>query len=281
MFYYCLSIIYIYLHSIKTREIMKNNNKLVTLLYILSQLSYRFIQLLILYLIFFEFFTPNGKIGNWSSSNHHSIGYTIPMNFSLQQSNEFQYSETSKIQKDSIKFSLLDKIYHSSSGEETSRVYKIVDYIPSGEIKLENIEHHYRGAEITNVTVKTSNTFINIALGFRRYLYLLCDLIIFYFCIKIFKTLRKNSTFPEAIAPYLNKIGLLLLGQGAIKMSYYFIDSYIIDLLRLRSDLFSDFQYYALFDVNMYILVLGLTLLFLSSIFKRGNEIESENELTI
>jgi hypothetical protein len=64
-------------------------------------------------------------------------------------------------------------------------------------------------------------------------------------------------------------------------MSYYIIDSYIIYLLQLRPNLFRNLEYSPLFEFNIEIIILGLTLLLLSSIFKRGYEIESESELTI
>lgn len=264
---------------------MKNNSTLISILYALFSFAYYSSLLTVLYILSFEFFTSDGRIGKITSpiDQHHSTGYIIPINYSQQETNQFHYSETSKSQKDSIKFLLLGETPYSNPERKIMDNRKLINYIPSGELKFENIEynHEFSTEKTTFINVKTSSTFINIALGIRIYLVLLYLLIFLYFCKKIFFTLKENSTFPEAISPYLKKIGFLILGQEAILMSYYIMDSYIIDSLKLRPNLFRNFEYSPLFEFDIDTIVLGLTLLLLSSIFKRGYEIESESELTI
>jgi hypothetical protein len=285
MFFYCLSIIFICLQPIKTTKIIKNNSTLISILYALFCFAYYSSLLTVIYILSFEFFTSDGRIGKITSPihQHHSTGYIIPVNYSQRETNQFHYSETSKSQKDSIKFLLLGETPYSNPERKIMDSRKLINYIPSGELKFENIEynHEFSTEKTTFINVKTSSTFINITLGIRIYLVLLYLLIFLYFCKKIFFTLKENSTFPEAISPYLKKIGFLILGQEAILMSYYIMDSYIIDSLKLRPNLFRNFEYSPFFEFDIEIIILGLTLLLLSSIFKRGYEIESENELTI
>lgn len=262
---------------------MKNNSKLISILYALFRFTYYSSMLTVLYILSFELFISDGRTGKLTTPIHHSAGYPIAVNYSQMETNQFQYSETSKSQKDSIKFLLLDKTHQSNSGEEIINSRKLINYIPAGELKFENIEyfHEFSKEKTTSINVKTTSTLVNIALGIRVYFVILCMLISMYFCKEIFYKLKENSTFPESISPYLKKIGFLILGQEAILMSYYTIDSYIIDLLKLRPNLFRNLEYSPLFEFNLETIILGLTLLLLSSIFKRGNEIESENELTV
>lgn len=262
---------------------MKNNSNLISILYALFRFAYYSCLLTVIYILSFEFFTSDGRIGKITSPIHHSTGYIIPVNYSQRETNQFHYSETSKSQKDSIKFLLLGETPYSNPERKIIDSRKLINYIPSGELKFENIEynHEFCTERTTCINVKTSSTFINIALGIRIYLELLYFLIFLYFCKKIFFTLKENSTFPEAISPYLKKLGFVILGQEAILMSYYIIDSYIIYLLQLRPNLFCNLDYSPLFEFNIEIITLGLALLLLSSIFKRGYEIESESELTI
>lgn len=261
---------------------MKNNSSLISILHVLFRFAYYCSMGLILYIFSFDLFTSDGKMGIFTTPIHHSTGYVIPIKYSEQETNQFQYSETSKSQKDSIQFLLLGVTPYPNS-RKMMDTRKLINYIPSDELKFENIEynHEYNAEKTTLINVKTSNTFINTALGIRFYLNLIFGVFFLYFCKKIFSTLKENSTFPESIAPYLKKIGLLIISQQAILMSYYIVDSYIIYLLQLRPNLFRNLEYSPVFVLNIETIILAFTLLLLSSIFKRGNEIESENELTI
>jgi hypothetical protein len=189
---------------------MKNNSNLISILYALFRFAYYCSLLTVLYILSFEFFTSDGRIGNLTSPIHHSTGYIIPVNYSQLETNQFHYSETSKSQKDSIKFLLLGETPYSNPERKIMDSRKLINYIPSGELKFENIEynHEFSTERTTCINVKTSSTFINIALGIRIYLVILCSLIYLYFCKKIFFTLKENSTFPEAISPYLKNLDL-------------------------------------------------------------------------
>lgn len=61
---------------------MKTNNRLISVLYIVSRLSFRFAQLILLFILVFEFI-PNGTLGNFNSSVHHSKGYKLTTQIQL------------------------------------------------------------------------------------------------------------------------------------------------------------------------------------------------------
>lgn len=268
---------------------MKNSkNKLATILYVISHIALRFFQLFIVLNIITEFITTDGKYGDpnkggeYSFGGHHSIGYTIPVNLS-QNGKEVQYSETKPNQKIPIEFQKLSNSKYDKSGNLTLSVYDVIDYIPNGEMKFENLEYDYSPTDKTDINIKTSSSFINFLLGFRHYLTMFFSLIITFYITKIFKTLKNDHFFPLEISKYLNIIGLVVMLKEITRICYYYlVDKNIIELMRLRNyKIFDGISLNSIFSFTLTPFIIGLSLLFLASIFKRGYYLQQENDLTI
>lgn len=268
---------------------MKNSkNKLASILYVISFTALRFFQLFILLNIITEFITTDGKYGDpknggeYYFGSHHSIGYTIPVSLG-QNGKEVKYSETNKNQKIAIEFNKLSSSKYDESGDLILSTYDVINYIPEGEMKFENLEYYYSATEETNINIKTSSPFINFLLGFRYYLTMFFHLIIVFYITKIFKTLKNDRFFLMEISKYLNIIGLVVMLKEITRISYYFlIDKNIIELIRLRNHkIFDGISFNSIFNFTLTPLIIGLSLLFLASIFKRGYYLQQENDLTI
>lgn len=96
----------------------------------------------------------------------------------------------------------------------------------------------------------------------------------------IFRTVRLESPFDPSIARRINLMGLLFLGQTALESALKLLlwsqsDRY---LRQLRAD----FGYQPTIDVALNgPLLLGLILLALAQVYRRGIELQAENELTV
>lgn len=248
----------------------------------------RFFQLFILLNIITEFITTDGKYSDpkngrkYSFGSDHSKGYIIPVSLG-QNGKEVKYSETNKNQKIAIQFNELSSSQYNKSGDLVGSTYKVINYIPEGEMKFENLEYSYSPTEETNINVKTSSPLINFYLGFRYYLTMFFHLIIVFYITKIFKTLKNDRFFLLEISKYLNIIGLVVMLKEITRISYYFlIDKNIIELIRLRNNKIFDGMYLNnIFSFTLTPFIIGLSLLFLASIFKRGYYLQQENDLTI
>lgn len=261
---------------------MKNYNKLISVLYILSRFLFRVIFLIILFVVAAEFFTTDGKVGGGQMSIHHSKGYPFPVNVTPKMES-LQYSETEKNQRILIKFKkLISEGYKISDTSGVASRYKIIDYIPADEMKFEKIDFNFPNTE-TNIYIKTSSSLVNFILGFRVYLLLFFYLIITFYSTKIFKTLKNDLIFQPEISNYLNIIGVIIMLMELFKiLSYQFFDKKLIALLKLRNDkIFDDFSLNNIFNLSLMPFIIGMLFLLLALIFKRGCYLQQENDLTI
>jgi hypothetical protein len=262
---------------------MKNYHILTNALYIISRLVFGFIFLFIVVVVIAEFSTTNGKIGSGHLSIHHSQGYPIQVNISTNIK-KVHYSETEKNQDIPIKFSkLISQGYQLSHSTGVGTQYKIIDYIPAGEVKFEKINFDHFPYLKTNIYIKTDSSLINFILGFRTYFFLLYYLVISFYSTKIFKKLKNDQIFQLEISKYLNIIGAIIVLMELYNIiSYQFIDKKLIELIDLRNyKIFSGCQLHNIYQLSLTPFVLGLLFFLLALIFKRGYDIHKENELTL
>lgn len=275
---------------------MKTN--LTTVLYIISRLSYRFAQLLILSTILFECFTPNGEIGSFSSSIHHSKGYPIKAriqldipdtliiykNKSLNISGAISKSDYkewlddfNKIKKDKQ----LDKTYQINKFNIYKQGFKDVTK------EINNLKIQTEDSEI-NLIINPKDIFFKSILILKNYLTLAVLLFISYQCMNLFKQLKKNFIFDKLLNRIIKNIGFSIIIFQVVKIFVSIITIQNLSSINYQHYIPSidntrfNFMYlHPVIDYNIQSLFLGLSLIVLSKLLNYGYDLQNENELTI
>ena len=270
---------------------MKNNSKLVTVLYVISRFGYRFALFFILSSIFFEFFTPNGEIGSFSSLSHHSKGYPIKARMQLS------IPDTLIIYKNKMLHSsgTIIKTENKDWIEDFNKIKKDRQYDKTYQINNFNL---YRDGfndvskEIKNVKIQTEDSEISIVfksiLMFKSYLGLALLLFITYQCMRMFKQLNKNFVFDKLLNRRIQNIGFSLIFFQVVKM--------IVSIITIQNLSRIDYHHYIssidnsrfkfmnlspIVEYNLETLFLGLCLVILAKLLSYGFYLQQESELTI
>ncbi len=278
-------------------KFMKNNNRLVNVLYIISRLSFRFFQLLLLFVLIFEFI-PNGTLGNFSSGIHHSTGYpltakvqlNIPdtlINYKNKLGNSFgialktgnkQFDDNfNKIKKDPK----LIKTYQINHFEIHGAKFKDI------KKEFDNVKIQSDTAEL-NVTVNPKNLFFKSILIIKSYSILALILFITYQCMCLFEGLKANFSFGKLLNQRIKNIGYSLIVFQAAKMIFSIIIMQYLSRINydhylpsIKNSRFNFINLTTTVEYNLEILFLGLCLLVLSKLLSYGYDLQNENELTI
>ncbi|MFE3867405.1 DUF2975 domain-containing protein [Flavobacterium sp. LS2P90] len=277
---------------------MRKDNKLVRVIYIISRLGYRFTQLFILSAIFFEFFTLNGEIGNFTTSAHNSKGYPIKAriqlnipdtliiyksNFSssagvISKTDYKKYNKDfNKIKKDNR----LDKTFQINN----FAIYK--DGFNDVSKEIDNVKIQDQDSEI-NIVINPKDVFFKSILMLKSYLALALLLFIAYQCMHLFKQLNKNFVFDKQLNRRIQNIGFSLILFQAVKMIVSIISMQYLSRIDYHHYIpsidNSDFRFMNLqieVEYNLETLFLGLCLVVLAKLLGYGYNLQNENELTI
>ena len=277
---------------------MKNNNKLVTVLYVISRLGYRLAQFFILSTIFFEFFTPHGEIGNLSSTTHHSKGYPIKATIQLS------IPDTLIIFKNKVLHSsgTIAKTENKEWNEDFNRIKKDKQFNKTYQInnfnlyrdgfkdvskEINNLKIQTQDSEI-NIVINPKNVFFKSILMLKSYLALALLLFITYQCMHLFKQLNKNFVFDKLLNRRIQNIGFSLIFFQAVRM--------IVSIITVQNLLRIDYHHYIpsidnsrfkfmnlspVVEYNLETLFLGLCLVVLAKLLSYGYDLQNENNLTI
>lgn len=138
------------------------------------------------------------------------------------------------------------------------------------------------------IFVKPSNSLYDFVLGFRKFILLIGWILIFYHSRKIFQSMKSRLTFSLTLIKRVKWIGVLLIFPQLIEglVNYYFSKQYTgvsvnssRNIGRHLEGVIANIGSY--YDFNWTIIIVGLSLLVVSSLFKLGLEMEHENNLTI
>lgn len=277
---------------------MKKNNRLTTVLYILSRLAYRLTQLFVLSILFFEFFTTNGKIGSLNSSIHHSKGYPIKARIQLNVPDTLIIyknkilNSAGTIIKTEFKPLLNDfnKIKNNKQYDKTFHVNAFNIY----NNRLKDVNKNFNNLKIQNedseikLVINPKNIFFKSILVLKNYLMLAVLLFITYQCMHLFKQLRENFIFNKSLYQRTRNIGFSLIIYQAIKI--------LVSIITIQNVSYINYQHYIptidnskfnlitlqpVLDYSIQTLFLGLSLIVLAKLLNYGHEIQNENELTI
>lgn len=271
---------------------MKNKNKLVNTLSIVSKLSFWFIIVFTSIVLLFDVFSNDGQIGNFYSSSHTSKGYPITAkiqfhipdtlfefkgrgSFSSTTDNKFRKS-FEKIQKDSTitKTIKINKTSINNDFEEiTNKFHKLNTQNLSSEIEI---------------NINPKDKLFKVILILKSYFSLIILIIIIYQLKQIFNQLKTNFNFDKQINRRIKLIGYsLILSQIIIILISIYIKINISRIEfehyieNIENSIFRFMTLYLEIDLNLIPIFIGCSLLLLSKLLQYGVNIQEENELTI
>lgn len=269
---------------------MKKRNTLVNTLYWFCNISWYLLITLFIVVLAFEAFTEDGKLGKFSSGVHHSYGYQIPVTFQINPQNPMLNNFVYKKKSEGI----------NNSGQKYSS--GIVEYVKpltatdslnfKTKISIHNngIVDYY---DITKsvfrgdgyITVKPKTLFNKIIIVFRTYLNFVVLILVFFFLKKIFEALKNNIEFSHRLSKFIKAIGALLVFKTLLvivsnfilgtKLPFIVVDPLDYNLRYLTVSMNPRLD----FDFTLFLV--GLSLVILSTLLKKGNQIQEENDLTI
>ncbi len=278
---------------------MKNNNKLVTVLYIISRLSFRTFQLVLLFALIFEFI-PNGSLGGFNSISHHSKGYlvktqiqlSIPDTLILFNNKEARTSGTSAKRTDKESNADFNKIKNDKKISKTYQVnnYDVYNYSDKdfyAKKKFDNIEPQGDSSDF-NVLINPKNYFFKAAILVKNYLPLLLALFVSYHLMRLFKQLRTNFAFDQLLNNRIRIIGYSFISFQIINMIISIITTQYLSTINYYHYIpkveNSNFQFMKLntyIEYNWQTLFMGLCLVVLAKLLSYGYDLQNENDLTI
>lgn len=141
----------------------------------------------------------------------------------------------------------------------------------------------------TTIKIKAKSFYKNLILSFYSLIYLIFSLVISFQFMKIVQELYKKISFEKSIYRRLNIIGLTIIVVQFLKLALSIIFSrWYGSVTLLNSSVLSSgnnnvfqVQFNPTLDLSFSAILLGLSIIVLSYIFKYGNKIEQENALTV
>jgi hypothetical protein len=276
---------------------MKKNNRLVTILYIVSRISLRFTQLILLFVLVFEFI-PNGIIGNFHSTVHHSKGYPLQAKIQLNipdtlinYKNKSSTSFGAALKTGTKQFD--DNFNRIKKDNQLIKTYQVNTFEIYGS-KFKDIKKEFDNVKIQNssselnIIVNPKNLFFKSILIVKTYSILVLILFVTYQCMHLFKELKTNFSFSRLLNQRIQNIGYSLIAFQVANMIFSIITMQFISRINYHHHLpsikNSNFQFMNLsttIEYNLEILFLGLCLVVLSKLLSYGYDLQNENELTI
>ncbi|MBU2921821.1 DUF2975 domain-containing protein [Winogradskyella psychrotolerans] len=269
---------------------MKKENTLVGLLYWFCNISFYTLLLWFVASISIDVFTTDGKIGNFSSGSHHSIGYQMPVKVQISPKKAMYNNSLFKLEKEGI--NTLGQSYSSGTGTYVKPITSedSLDFKSIVSIHNKDMVDHY---EFTS-TQLVSNGFITVnpktmvnkfLIIVRSYSGLLILLLVFLFLKRIFKALKTNFLFSQKLYKSINLIGILLICYVLLNSIINFILGIDLPYVSI-SPLDYNLKYVTIsmnprLDFDFVLFLIGFMLLVLSTLLNKGNQIQQENDLTI
>ncbi|KFF07596.1 DUF2975 domain-containing protein [Flavobacterium reichenbachii] len=278
---------------------MKNNNRLVTVLYIISRLSFRAFQLFLLFALIFECI-PDGSLGSYNSNSHHSKGYQINTHIQLNIPDTLIFYNNKEARTAGSILKTGDKEFDKDFSEikndkkinktyqiNNFDVYSISDHDFNTKKEFNNVEPQNNFSDLS-VIVNPKNYFLKGALLVKNYLSLVLGLFVSYQLMRLFKQLRTDFAFDQLLNKRIRNIGYSLVSFQIINMTISIITTQYLSTINYYHYIptveNSKFQFMNLstyVEYNWQTLFMGLCLVVLAKLLSYGYDLQNENELTI
>lgn len=269
---------------------MKKGNTLVNTLYWFSNISFYFLILLFVTGLAFQIFTEDGKVGNLSVGNHHSVGYPVPVSIAVKPQNPMFNNLLFKVESEGT--NVMGKKYSSGTLHhvkpimaEDSLNFETVVSIHNRDMEdsYELTTRVFRGDGYVNV--KPKKFLQKIIILFRVHINFILLIVVFYFLKIIFKTLAINFKFTKKLYKSIKILGLVLILKVLLMISSNFVLGMDLSYINIEP-LDYNLQYVNIsmnprLDFDFTTLLIGFSLIVFSFLLKTGKELQQENDLTI
>ena len=289
-----------------------NKKGLTVFLYRVFTIGFWLSISLFMYKISMEVLTENGTVkisqnGTFSSSNHRSKGYAVPVNINLHftqkktyESNKLDtitgensysiftrfvdkrrnFNEEVLLKDAGITKKQLDSIFKFSTDVKITGKKLQIDYHSNDFLSTDSSSFLTKGY----LNIKSTNGLFRLLLVAKIYLYLLLIILIFYQLKSLFKLLKKEITFSFALTKRLQNIGTLIILSQVLLLFFSIIFSCYYDYIGFENasstnDIQLNITPRLEFDITL--ILVGLGIFTLNILLKKGNTIQEENDLTI
>ncbi|MBX0333075.1 DUF2975 domain-containing protein [Pontibacter sp. HSC-14F20] len=244
-----------------------------------------------------EVFTKDGKLWK-TTSTHHSSGFLVPVTVQVNipdsvvtlTGNNFSqaahYSKSYKINESTQrKIDSLANLPHINKEVVKGRIEVIPASTGTSSESLLQANTSIIASD-GFVKVKSSDTFLIILHYIKSYISVMVSILAFYLLKSIFFQLSKSHSFSHNIAQKVKWIGLIVIIAELITVVINFIYSQyfgIMIITALKNGARETLQVTMnpRLDLNFTLLLVGLSLVVLSSLLKLGNTLEKEHQLTV
>lgn len=298
MFYYCFSIIIISLTHNKNSKKMNRKNKLSSILHLIISISFWFFIAFLTFDTTLSLFFENSEIKTGKYSKIKSLeGYAIPMKLSLNLKNEGYIYTRGNTTVQVLNNEELNEVflyngrYKKEFIQELKSTYDKREKVGSNLIISDPAQ---RGNfDLTNETIDTTTRvmvkpktpFLSFMLFLDKYHSIFITILILYFLKQIFHYLKKDLSFNSNVAVNVKRIGILIILGEVLGLILNLIIGMYISHVGIETDI----DYYNAFNINFNptlefnfsMFIVGLSLLVVSIFLIKGNDLQTENELTI
>jgi len=271
---------------------MKTNKILITTLYVLFTVLFWAMVVSMVSAVSLEVFSNDGKIGKYASYNHHhSNGYNIPVGFNIKVQDAIFYNYTYQTNKSK------DGSVHSYfvKTDDERLVPKETDEGAKNSISFyfdDEVEYFTTKTSSFNtqghILTKSDNLFVKILQMSLLYSFVIVLTITFYLLKNIFRMLKKELKFNSTLYKYVKYLGVILICKEilhfviTICLSKYYRN--IVMQTRIDNSILHDgidITMVPRLEINIPLIILGLSILVFASLLKAGNQLQQENDLTI
>lgn len=276
------------------------NKYLTHVLYSFSNAAFWILSLFFILAVCTDVFTKNGKIGSLSIGTKHMGGYNIPVKLRISYPDStITYSNkttgyggtTSAYFNSEYAARYIDSIRNNPDLEITSvkKTNISTSYLLANENKKEGKLQFRSQIEAKGTVVTNSNDWLTqFLLIIYTYSSLLILVFIFYQLKKIFALLYSAIKFSLELALRIKYLGYFILLSLFVKYTSLIILEWNTFNIRLFTtengrliDTAAHMDLSLTYDFNLTLLILGLSLVILSTLLKLGNQYEQESKLTI
>ncbi|MFY7671139.1 DUF2975 domain-containing protein [Tenacibaculum sp. MEBiC06402] len=277
---------------------MNRKNKLSSILHLITSISFWFFIAFLTFNTTLSLFFENSEIKTGKKSKIRSLeGYAIPMKLSLNLRDEgyiytkgkttvhvFNNEELNEtfLYNGRYKKEFIQELKSSyDKKEKVGSNFILTDPTQQGNFDFTNELIDTQ----TRIMVKPKTTFLSIMLFLDRYHSVLITILILYFLKQIFHYLKKDLSFNSKVSINVKRIGILILLSEVLGLIFNLIIGRYISHVGIETDIIYNnafninFNPTLEFDFSMFIV--GLSLLVVSILLHKGNDLQTENELTI
>ncbi len=268
---------------------MRTAGAISEILHVIFSVLFYLLTLFFGFVLVLEGFTDDGAVGNFSSNFHSSRGYTLPVEFKIEPKapmlDNYIHREYKEVIDDKgNKTYIKEPQYGIPVSSSDSLNYKtVVASMSYTSNNYDIISNTFYGKG--QVYVKPNTIFKRTVIILRTYLNLILLIVTFFLLKNIFKWLKKRIEFSQRLYRLIQSLGFVILSGVLLTV----ISNYILGIAfsdTIINPINYNFHYVEItmssyLGIDYSLILIGLSLIVLASLLKKGSRIEYDSKLTI